>query len=98
VQAEKGIIRHHHERFDGTGYPDGLKGNEIPLLARIVAVADAYDAMTTTRSYRRALPASFAMNELQRCKGSQFDPKIVDALVIAIEQELFPLPVMDQPA
>ncbi len=73
-------IRHHHERFDGTGYPDGLKGEEIPLGARIIHVADALDSMLTTRIYRAARPASEALAELRRAAGSQFCPRCVSAL------------------
>jgi diguanylate cyclase (GGDEF)-like protein/putative nucleotidyltransferase with HDIG domain len=73
-------IRHHHERFDGTGYPDGLKGEEIPLGARIIHVADALDSMLTTRIYRAARPASEALEELRRAAGSQFCPRCVAAL------------------
>jgi response regulator RpfG family c-di-GMP phosphodiesterase len=68
----------HHESWDGGGYPQGLMGEHIPLIGRIVAVADAYDAMTSDRSYRRALPHDVAVNELDRCSGVQFDPAIVD--------------------
>ena len=70
-------IRHHHERWDGKGYPDGLSRETIPLLSRVIAVVDAYDAMTNDRSYRKAMPVSRAMEELKRCAGSQFDPFIV---------------------
>ena len=70
-------IRHHHERFDGTGYPDGLKGEEIPLGARIIHVADALDSMLTTRIYRAARPAMEAMDELKRAAGTQFCPRCV---------------------
>jgi diguanylate cyclase (GGDEF)-like protein/putative nucleotidyltransferase with HDIG domain len=73
-------IRHHHERFDGTGYPEGLKGEEIPLGARIIHVADALDSMLTTRIYRAARPASEALDELRRAAGSQFCPRCVTAL------------------
>jgi putative nucleotidyltransferase with HDIG domain len=73
------LIRHHHERWDGKGYPDGLAGKDIPLGARVIAVADSYDAMTSDRPYRRALPHEVAMIELQRGAGSQFDPVVVDA-------------------
>jgi len=78
-------IHFHHERIDGRGYPLGLKGSEIPEFARIIAVADAYDSMTTTRSYRGARSIEDAVVELRRCKGSQFDPIMVEALVQAIE-------------
>ncbi len=69
-------ILHHHERWDGTGYPEGLSGLGIPLLARILSVADSYDAMTETRVYRSAMPREAAMEEIRRCTGSQFDPEI----------------------
>lgn len=69
-------ILHHHERWDGHGYPDGLSGEEIPLLSRVIAVVDAYDAMVSNRSYRPAMPRKKAMEELERCAGSQFDPVI----------------------
>ena len=73
-------VLHHHERWDGSGYPDGLPGDEIPLGARIIFVADAYDAMTSDRVYRDRLTDDEAIAELERCAGSQFDPTIVDAL------------------
>jgi len=72
-------VLHHHERWDGSGYPDGLPGQNIPLGARIIFVADAYDAMTSERVYRRRVTPDEAIAELQRCAGSQFDPEIVDA-------------------
>ncbi|MCX7710805.1 MAG: HD domain-containing protein [Clostridia bacterium] len=71
-------VRYHHEKFDGTGYYDGLKGDEIPLEARIIAVADTFDAMTTTRPYRKGLEFSVAINEINRCSGTQFDPEVVN--------------------
>jgi HD-GYP domain-containing protein (c-di-GMP phosphodiesterase class II) len=73
-------IRHHHERFDGTGYPDELHGEEIPLGARIIHVADALDSMLTTRIYRAARPPVEALSELKRASGSQFCPRCVSAL------------------
>jgi response regulator RpfG family c-di-GMP phosphodiesterase len=66
----------HHERWDGRGYPLGLKGNDVPLIARIIAVADTYDAMTSDRAYRRALPHEVAVNEIERCSSTQFDPEV----------------------
>ncbi|HMI99214.1 MAG TPA: diguanylate cyclase [Gaiellaceae bacterium] len=81
-------IRHHHERFDGTGYPDGLKGEDIPLGARIIHVADALDSMLTTRIYRAARPALEAMDELQRAAGSQFCPRCVGALERVLPPEI----------
>jgi putative two-component system response regulator len=78
LRATAPIIRHHHERFDGGGYPDGLAGECIPLGARIFAVADSYDAITSDRCYRRALPYEVACNEILRCSGTQFDPCIVE--------------------
>ncbi len=78
-------IMHHHERLDGLGYPMGLRGEEIPEFARAIAVADAFDSMTTTRSYRGARTAEDALAELQRCAGTQFDPVMVAALVSALE-------------
>ncbi len=78
------IVRHHHERFDGKGYPDGLAGEEIPLGARILLVADAYESMTSDRPYRRALTAERALRELDINKGTQFDPRIVDVFVNVI--------------
>jgi diguanylate cyclase (GGDEF)-like protein/putative nucleotidyltransferase with HDIG domain len=81
-------IRHHHERFDGTGYPDGLKGEEIPLGARIIHVADALDSMLTTRIYRAARPAMEAMDELKRAAGTQFCPRCVGALENVLPPEI----------
>ncbi|MFD8886625.1 HD-GYP domain-containing protein [Streptomyces erythrochromogenes] len=80
----RSAILHHHERVDGTGYPYGLTGEQIPVLARVVAVADAFDAMTSTRSYSRARPVPTALAELERCAGAQFDPAMVRALTDAI--------------
>lgn len=74
-------IRHHHENWDGTGYPDGLAGSDIPLAARIIMVADTIDAMTTDRPYRKALDEAAVRAELVRCRGTQFDPTICDALL-----------------
>jgi putative nucleotidyltransferase with HDIG domain len=76
---EREIIRYHHEWFNGKGYPEGLAGEEIPLLARVLALADAYDAMTSSRPYRRAMTHEQALAEIVRCSGIQFDPQIVRA-------------------
>jgi diguanylate cyclase (GGDEF)-like protein len=79
------LVRASHERWDGTGYPDGLEGEDIPLGARIVGVCDAYHAMTTDRPYREAMSHAEAMAELRRCSGSQFDPAVVNALLYLID-------------
>jgi len=82
--AEPGIapvIRHHHERWDGTGYPDGLRGEEIPFLSRILLVADAFDSMTADRPYRKAPGLEYALYEIMRCAGTQFDPSVVHAFL-----------------
>ncbi|MBI3601099.1 MAG: GAF domain-containing protein, partial [Nitrospinae bacterium] len=75
------IVRHHHERYDGRGYPDGLKGEEIPLMARIMCVADSVDAMGADRPYRKGLSMDVIIGELKKCSGSQFDPKVVDVFL-----------------
>jgi cyclic di-GMP phosphodiesterase len=80
------IVLSHQEFFDGTGYPRGLKGEEIPLGARIFAVADALDAMISDQPYRRALPLSHAREEIRRCSGTQFDPKVVEVFLSITEQ------------
>jgi HD domain len=80
-------IMHHHERIDGRGYPMGLAGDEIPEFARVLAVADAFDSMTSTRSYRGARPTSEAVAELRKWSGTQFDPAFVDAFVAAIKRD-----------
>lgn len=74
-------VRHHHERYDGTGYPDRLKGEQIPQLARIISVADTFDAMTSERPYRKALTNEAACAEVERCRGTQFDPEAADAFL-----------------
>jgi putative nucleotidyltransferase with HDIG domain len=81
------IVRSHHEDWDGTGYPDGLAGETIPLVARIISCCDAFNAMTTDRPYRKARPASEAMEEVRRCSGTQFDPQVVEALGVVIAAE-----------
>ena len=80
-------ILHHHERWDGKGYPNGLSRESIPLLSRVIAVVDAYDAMTNNRSYRRAMSAASAMEELKRCAGSQFDPFIVSEFLQMLKSQ-----------
>jgi putative nucleotidyltransferase with HDIG domain len=75
----------HHERWDGRGYPLGLAGQDIPLIARIIAVADTYDAMTSDRAYRRALPHEVTVNEILRCSKSQFDPDVANVFTEQID-------------
>jgi HD-GYP domain-containing protein (c-di-GMP phosphodiesterase class II) len=82
-----GAMKYHHERWDGKGYPLGLKGEEIPLVARVVSVADTYDAMVSTRPYRKGLDPKIAFDEIVKYRGSQFDPIVVDAFVKAFENE-----------
>lgn len=81
------IVYHHQEQYDGNGYPDGLAGEQIPIGSRIVAVLDAYDAMTTDRPYRKSLPLSVAIKELRRQSGVQFDPKVVEAFIQVISEK-----------
>ena len=100
VEASIDIIRHlpsldyvipavigHHERYDGKGYPDGLCGEEIPMEARIIAVADAYDAMSSRRSYRDELPQSQVRSEVEKGKGTQFDPKFAEIMLRMIDED-----------
>ena len=75
------IVRHEHERWDGGGYPDGLAGEEIPLGSRIILAADTYHAMTSDRPYRAGKPHADAIDELMRCAGTQFDPKVTEVLI-----------------
>lgn len=86
------IVRHHHERMDGSGFPDGLRGEAIPMVARLVSVVDAFDAMTTNRAYRPSRQPEAAMEELQRCSGPQFDPDVVSAFQRAFP-DLSALPI-----
>ena len=79
--------RWHHERYDGRGYPDGLSGEEIPETARIIAVADTYDAMTSNRSYRGAMPQEKVRQEIARCSGSQFDPRFAEIMLQMIDED-----------
>ena len=78
MDRERDIIRHHHEKLDGSGYPDGIGGNDLDILTRIITIADSYDAMTSRRNYRRNLTSTEAVGELRRCSGSQFDPELVE--------------------
>jgi HD-GYP domain-containing protein (c-di-GMP phosphodiesterase class II) len=78
------VVRSCHEDWDGTGYPDGLAGEDIPLVARIVRACDAFSAMTTDRPYRKGRPVSEAVAELRRCAGTDFDPVVVDALAATL--------------
>ncbi|WP_255449325.1 HD domain-containing phosphohydrolase [Selenomonas caprae] len=80
--------RSHHERFDGKGYPDGKKGDEIPIYARIIAVADAYDAMTSKRSYRDVLPQNVVRDQIAKGRGSQFDPEFADVMLQIIDEDV----------
>ena len=84
------IIYYHHEQYDGNGYPEGLKGDQIPIGSRIVAVIDAFDAMTSDRPYRKRLPMERAINELKKYSGIQFDPKVVDAFIQVVQQSPHP--------
>lgn len=89
VDAYSGLAEYvlsHHERWDGTGYPRGLKGEAIPLFSRIIAVADAYEAMISDRSYRRAMTHEYAVEEIVRCAGTQFDPDVVHAFLKVANQ------------
>ena len=81
------VVRSSHEHYDGTGYPDGTAGEAIPIEARIVTCCDAFSAMTTTRSYRKAMSLEAAREELVRNSGTQFDPRVVDALLEIIREE-----------
>jgi HD-GYP domain-containing protein (c-di-GMP phosphodiesterase class II) len=81
------IVLHHHERYDGKGYPSGLKGNKIPDLVRIVTIADAFDAMTSTRSYRPALEIDVVKEEIRKNRGTQFDEKYADVFLDILEND-----------
>jgi diguanylate cyclase (GGDEF)-like protein len=87
LHDESPWVRAHHERLDGTGYPDGLVADEIPLEARIIFVADSFEAMTSDRPYRRGVPVEDALDELRRCAGTQFDPVVVEALAGLVEDD-----------
>ena len=83
--------RYHHERYDGRGYPDGLKGEEIPLFGRIIAVADAFDAMTSNRVYRNHMDTDYVMNEMKNGRGTQFDPDVLDAFLRLVDKGVIDL-------
>jgi HD-GYP domain-containing protein (c-di-GMP phosphodiesterase class II) len=88
LEKEIPIILHHHERWDGRGYPHGLKGREIPLGARIMAVADAFDAMASGRGYKDKVSLGSVIAELKRGSGTQFAPEVVDVFVVLLEKRL----------
>lgn len=94
--------KHHHERYDGRGYPDRLKGDKIPLFSRILLISDTFDAMTSTRVYRKGLPYKVAYNELIEFSGTQFDPGLVKHFIVGMKKEQakmedeFYIPLMDQ--
>jgi HD-GYP domain-containing protein (c-di-GMP phosphodiesterase class II) len=92
------IVRLHHERWDGTGYPDGIEGERLPLASRIVATCDAYEAMTSDRPYRAALGPADALHELEVCAGSQFDPAVVEALIADIAETRAPARALSRQA
>ena len=81
------IVKHHHERYDGNGYPSRLKGEEIPYVARIAAVADTFDAMTSRRSYRGPIDIEHVKEEIKRCEGTQFDPQIADCFLDILKND-----------
>lgn len=87
LSKERIIIRHHHERYDGNGYPDRLKGEEIPIGARIMALVDAFDAMKSERPYRRPLPDEEILSEIKKNAGAQFDPKVVEAFLSLVNKD-----------
>jgi putative nucleotidyltransferase with HDIG domain len=91
-------IRHHHEKYNGTGHPDGLKGDQIPLIARIIAAADCFDAMTTDRPYRKGLPIQTAIEELRKLSGTQFDGKVVEAFIRAYQADELNETLMARPS
>lgn len=96
-------VKFHHERYDGRGYPDGLKGEDIPLYSRIILIGDTFDAMTSTRPYRKGLSYEIAFSELDEFSGTQFDPKLVKAFVKAMtkeeakKEETFKLTIIEGP-
>ena len=81
IRDRLNIVEDHHERIDGKGYPNGLKGDQIPDEAKIISIADTFDAMTSKRTYRNSLTTEQALEELKRCRGTQFDPHMVDTFI-----------------
>lgn len=88
LRREAGIVRHHHERVDGTGYPDGLVGEDLDILTKVITVADSYDAMTSRRSYKKNMNMNSAIAELKRSSGTQFDPDVVDVFISLLLDEV----------
>jgi len=88
LQSASVLVKHHHERYDGRGYPDGLRGEEIPLGSRIIAVAEAFDILTSDVPWRDAMDQQSALTEIEACSGTQFDPVVVQALRLALEEGL----------
>lgn len=88
LQSASLLVKHHHERYDGRGYPDGLRGEEIPLGSRIIAVAEAFDILTSDVPWRDAMDQQSALAEIEACSGTQFDPVVVQALRLALEEGL----------
>jgi putative nucleotidyltransferase with HDIG domain len=86
------IVHHHHECWDGHGYPEGLVGNAIPIEARIIAICDAFDSMTSERSYKDPVPEADALAEIQACSGSNYDPELVQLFRSLVEQDQLPTP------
>jgi HD-GYP domain-containing protein (c-di-GMP phosphodiesterase class II) len=87
LEKAKRLVLYHHERYDGKGYPEGLAGQEIPIGARLLAIADAFDTMTTDRSYRATPGIDYALSELYRCSGTQFCPVAVEAFVSRLKTQ-----------
>jgi HD-GYP domain-containing protein (c-di-GMP phosphodiesterase class II) len=81
-------VRHHHEWFDGSGYPDRLRGEAIPLAAAIISIADTYDAMTSNRPYRHALSEAKTLGELESCSGKQFNPELIKVFIVTMEKHV----------
>jgi putative nucleotidyltransferase with HDIG domain len=91
------VVYHHHERFDGEGYPQGVKGKAIPIHARIIAIADTFDAMTSNRAYRKALSLRTALSELERNKGIQFDPDIAEIFIDILQETPYYFTLLREP-